>query len=294
MITSIYRKAIPESFRQIIYNAFLGRIVYFVRHFKIIIKTKLHYLFHFLLPKSERNDALAFLGKHGLTSYIGDHVQKYKHLKVSVEKDNNRELFYVLHRGKKLFFPKHYDQSKVVKDYKALVIEQDEDSAHRYVKNYDDLKDFILLDVGAAEGIFALDTIDFTKKVFLVECLEHWQAPLMATFEPWKDKVEIVREYAGEKTNDQFIALDDLVLNTSDKIFIKMDIEGAERYAIEGLNKTINVNPNIQFSVCTYHRPDDPTLLQDKFRVNGFKTEFTKGFMYWNKRISKGIIRAWK
>jgi hypothetical protein len=294
MIISLYRKAFPESFRQFVYDAFLGKIVYVVRHFTIISKTKLHYIFHFLLPKSERNDALAFLGKHGLTSYIGDHVRKYKQLKVTVENDSARELLYVLHRGKKLFFPKHYDPNKVVKDYTALVIEQDENSAHRYVKRYDELKDFTLFDVGAAEGIFALDTIDFTKKVYLVECLEHWQEPLMATFEPWKEKVEIVKKYAGEKTNDQFIALDDLVLNNTDKVFIKMDIEGAERYAIEGLKKTMSVNPNIQFSVCTYHRPDDPTLLEEKFKGNGFYTEFTKGFMYWNKRISKGIIRAWK
>lgn len=57
--------------------------------------------------------------------------------------------------------------------------------------------------------------------------------------------------------------IDDFVIkNKIEKIdFIKMDIEGSERFAIEGARETIKkFKPKL--SICTYHLPDDPTTIR--------------------------------
>ena len=55
--------------------------------------------------------------------------------------------------------------------YKGLLIEQDERSAHRYVVSYSDLRNKVLLDIGAAEAIFALDTIEYVNHTYLLNVM---------------------------------------------------------------------------------------------------------------------------
>src|SRR6185369_13308540 len=133
-------------------------------------KSKFTFLFSFLLPKTEENKAFSFIGRHGITSCPYDYMLEYQKLKIKVERDVNENLPYVNHEGKKLYFPEFFDDKKVIKDYRALLIERDIRSAHRYVKDYNDLKGRTLLDVGGAEGIFSLDTIDLTSQVIIFEC----------------------------------------------------------------------------------------------------------------------------
>jgi hypothetical protein len=174
------------------------------------------------------------------------------------------------------------------------VTEQDERSAHRYVRSHAELKGKTLLDVGAAEGIFSLDTIELTERTVLFECLEHWQPALEATFAPWREKVTIVKKFVGDKSEGAYIRLDDYLGNHRNHLFIKMDIEGAEAMALMGTSQVLQQGQDVQLSVCTYHRPGDPEFMKNLFNENGFATEFSEGLMYWNKRLSKGIIRAKK
>jgi hypothetical protein len=293
MIIALYRKVIPVAVREKMYDFFLGRFIFFIRHFKIILKSKLTFLFSFLLSKSEKNKAYSFMGKHGLTSYPYNYALEYQNKEIIVEKDNQFNLSFVMHNGKKLYFPEHYSNEKIKKDYRALLIEQDARSAHRYVRSYDDLKDKILLDVGAAEGIFSLDTIELTKGTILFECMEYWQKPLTATFARWTGKVTLVKKYVGDKSIDDFIALDDYFSNKPiNNLFIKMDIEGAERAALEGARSILNSGKNVQAAICTYHRAGDPEFMDAWLKRAGYSTEFSDGLMYWNKRVSKGVIRA--
>ena len=81
--------------------------------------------------------------------------------------------------------------------YKGLLIEQDRRSAHRYVGSYEELRGKTLLDIGAAEAIFTLDTIEYINHAYLFECDEAWVEALNATFTPWKDKITIVRKYVS-------------------------------------------------------------------------------------------------
>ena len=47
--------------------------------------------------------------------------------------------------------------------------------------------------------------------------------------------------------------------------FVKADIEGAERKMLEGMRKTIQKYHPL-LSICSYHNPDDPRVLEDLLR----------------------------
>ncbi len=295
MLASLYRKLFSRSVRTFIYDFFLGKVLFFVRNFKVIVKSKFTFLCYFLLPKTEENKVFSFMGQHGLTSYPYEYMLEYQKKEIHVEIDGAQNLPYVWHQGRKLYFPEFYSVEKVKKDYRALLIEQDIRSAHRYVRSYRELENRILLDVGAAEGIFSLDTIELTQQVIIFEREEYWLKPLKATFAPWQHKVTFVKKYVGNKSIGDFVTLDEFLSDDAkENLFIKMDIEGAERIALEGADQILKTGKNIQLAICTYHRKNDPEYISNLLSGYGYSIEFSEGLMYWNKRVSKGVIRCKK
>ena len=85
MLTRIYRKLIPISFRKILYEAFLGKLLSFIRNFNVIAKSKFNYWFRWILPKTEENLAYSFMGEFGLTSYPYAYMLEYKNKEIIVE-----------------------------------------------------------------------------------------------------------------------------------------------------------------------------------------------------------------
>lgn len=295
MFTGLYRKLFPYTLRKKVYDVFLGDVVFFIRNFRVIARGKLTNAFKFALPQNDETKAFSFIGKYGITSYPHPYSLEYKGRNVIVETDVEKNLPFVNHHGKRLYFPEHFSSEKVKKDYRALLTEQDVRSAHRYVRSYDELNGKILLDVGAAEGIFALDTITIVEHVIFFECMEYWQKPLQATFAEWANKVTFVKKFVGDKTSGDFITIDEFLSGKShSNLFIKMDIEGAERMALEGAKHTLTTGKNIHLSICTYHRKGDPEYFNSLMKDMGYSTEFSEGLMYWNKRVSKGVIRCKK
>ena len=73
-----------------------------------------------------------------------------------------------------------------------------------------------------------------------------------------------------------------------------MDIEGAERLALEGAEKILKQGKNNHLAICTYHRKNDPEYISNLMSGYGYSFEFSEGYMYWNKRLSKGVIRCHK
>jgi Methyltransferase FkbM domain len=293
MLAQLYRKTVPQSFREKIYSAFLSKILFFIRNFDAHFKGSIYLLFSWLLPKSEKAKAYAFIGKHGITSYPGEYSLKYKSVPIEVFIDANNNLPYVIHNQKKLYFPEKYSKEKVSINYRTLIIEQDIEASHRYVNSYDELKDRVLFDVGSAEGIFSLDTIHLVKHIYLFECEDYWIDALNATFEPWKEKVTIIKKYVGDKDDEQYITIDELMKEKShDNLFLKMDIEGAEQSALHGAKNVLKNGKNIKLSVCIYHRDEDPKEISTFLQNLGYTTSFTQGYIYWGGRLSKAVIRC--
>lgn len=68
-----------------------------------------------------------------------------------------------------------------------------------------------------------------------------------------------------------------------------MDIEGAEVSALLASEDLLQ-NNNVRCAICTYHKKDDASRLEEIFRENGYQTSFSNGHMIFH--IDKDIFSA--
>lgn len=294
-LTSLYRRYIPKSLREKMYRSCLKDILYVYRNFTPLIRSKLTYYFFLFFPKTERNKLYHFMGKYGLTNYPWPFVLELK-CETKCFFDNEKSMFYVIHNDKKLYFPDTFKIDQVLDLYKCLMVEQDFRSPHRYLKgDYKQLEGRVLLDVGAAEGIFTLDSIEFVKHAYLFEYESNWLNALNATFAPWREKVTIVPKYVTNKDSDTETKIDSYRHYWSDSnLFIKMDIEGAELTALHGAYEVLTGDTDIMMSVCTYHRPQDAEDISSFLSSLNYCFYFTEGYMFYDKHLNMGVLRASK
>jgi len=210
-----------------------------------------------------------------------------------VNVDNTNGLPYVYHNGKKLYFKRDMLASAEAV-YRGLLIEQDKRSAHRYVDSYEEVKGKTLLDIGAAEAIFTLDTIECIDHAYLFECDESWIEALEATFAPYKEKITIVRKYVSDVDDEDNITLDTFFRDEGksiDNLFLKMDIEGYERKALEGAVHILEHGRQVGGSVCIYHLHDDKKVIESELKKFNLKINIQPGYLYFEKEMRSAIIR---
>ena len=223
--------------------------------------------------------------------YVWKKEYDEQHYEVNV--DNTNGLPYVYHNGKKLYFKRDMLASAEAV-YRGLLIEQDKRSAHRYVDSYEELKGKTLLDIGAAEAIFTLDTIECIDHAYLFECDESWIEALEATFAPYKEKITIVRKYVSDVDDEDNITLDTFFRDEGksiDNLFLKMDIEGYERKALEGAVHILEHGRQVGGSVCIYHLHDDKKVIESELKKFNLKINIQPGYLYFEKEMRSAIIR---
>lgn len=187
-------------------------------------------------------------------------------------------MFYTVWKGKRLYLQrKLFSNERAAKFYVCMLLrEQDAASPHRYQKDgFEVTVDDVVLDGGAAEGFFALDCVDTAKKVILAEPDEDWIEALEKTFEPYKDKVIIVRKFLSNKSNNVSVKIDDISENIT---FVKLDIEGYEKEAIIGGKGTLS-KVGTRAIVCTYHKAGDDVKLGECLVDLGMRIEYQDGYM---------------
>lgn len=288
MIIKLYRKYISKDVRDWIYKAFLGDTLTFFRSQKEKIGYRIYCIF---IPiRNEKQKAYKALGKYGNVPYPYLWKQEYDDKKYPEKIDHRNGLPYIIHNEKKIYFPK-YMISKSEAYYRNLLIEQDIRSAHRYVYSYEELKGKTLLDIGCAEAIFTLDTIEDINHAYLFECDENWIECLNATFEPWKEKITIVRKYVSNIDDDNNIRIDTYFKDKNIKdLFLKMDIEGYERRALEGSIETLN-RKDTSGAVCIYHLHDDEDIIGKILTYNGKQTSIQSGYIYFEREMRHAVMR---
>lgn len=295
MFATLYRKIVSQRTRENIYQAFLGRWLLFIRNnITEPIKAKYYIvLFSLRKPRNAREQSLKEWGLVGPCPYPYLWVKDYREQIKSVSIQCQNGLPYIWHQDKRLFFRRGTREKDILSNYLGLLIEQDKRSAHRYVKEYDELGDEVtLLDIGAAEGIFTLDVINNIKQAYLFESEEPWIEALEATFEPWKEKVTIVKKYVSDTDDEQNIRLDTFFYDKStDDLFVKMDIEGYERKALAGAYNLLAMAKNIRGSVCIYHKKDDPEVISRLLTNANLTIEQTPNWLYMSRELRPAILR---
>ena len=153
---------------------------------------------------------------------------------------------------------------------------------HYYQKGHTAVSpDDIILDVGAAEGLFALSVINKCKQVILIEPNDYFVRALRLTFQSFMDKVTIHHVAVGNREGEIAFDQDSLSgkvdgsiasgplkkITTIDKLladvritYLKADLEGYEMEMLKGAKTTIQKNrPKI--AITSYHTENVATEL---------------------------------
>lgn len=224
--------------------------------------------------------------------------------------DESKQLPYVVHDEKRLYFPSSITIEKAVSIYRNFIEKENilgggykEKSPHQYETDTFYLKEGdVLFDVGCAEALFALHHIEKVKKVYLIESDIYWIESLIATFEPYKEKVILINKLVSNKDSETTISLSTILKNEfTSSVFIKMDIEGHEVSVLNDSIETLKRISDISIACCTYHNQSDADDLALFFNTFGFTTEFSDGYMIFTTfteikppYFRKGIIKARK
>jgi hypothetical protein len=254
-------------------------------------------------PSDEIANVLNYLGKNPIAVFPYDFQDEYIAENIEVYEDKAKGLRYVLLDGKRLYFKKRWGKKKIQNLYNLLCKEQDARSPHRYLTDdfgFDDGE--TLVDVGAAEGNFALSVVEKASRLILFEADKEWIEPLNATFEPWKDKVEIVNKFVSNITDSKHTKLDDyLTVSPGQQTFLKIDVEGAESRLLAGCQKILAEQTPLKVAICTYHKQNDEKEFSSLLLQNGFTVSHSDGYMlfYYDKQLAppyfrRGLLRAKK
>ena len=224
--------------------------------------------------------AVDYISRHGVSVLSYRECERWDRLKVDVHRDDDG-FPWVDHHGRRLYFRRESSAVIVTLAYRSLLKEQDAASPHCYLApGFEVRKGDVLLDIGAAEGIWALDNVEKASRVVLFEAKQEWIGALERTFAPWRDKVTIVDKYASDAPDADSVTVDDVARRErlDGPLLLKMDVEGAEAKVLDGAGEVL-ARPDTHAVICTYHRHDDHTALSEKMRGLGFRVDTSHGYM---------------
>jgi len=254
------------------------------------------------VPSEELEVVLDYLKTNPIEVFPYHFQNQYIADKIEVLDDPEKGLRYVMLDGKKLYFKKRWSKQRIQHSFNELTKEQDLQSPHRYLnENFKIDEGEVLVDIGVAEGNFALGAVEKASRLILFETDKEWIEALNATFEPWKDKVLIVNKFVSDITNATNTTLDDFIGVDEKVTFLKIDVDGAESRLLKGSQRILSEQKPLKVAVCTYHKQNDEKDFTELLSQNGFQTSHSDGFMlfYYDKKMQapylrRGLIRAIK
>lgn len=228
--------------------------------------------------------------RHGrLRMFPYEKVREFPAIEVCF--DQAKGLPYVVHDGKRLYYPAAWGTGTITYNYLNSVAVEGilgggclAKSPHNYLDARFPVRDgAVVCDFGAAEGLVGWHLAERASRIVIGECDEKWLPPLKATFEPYAEKTVFVTEPLGMGGGGGSClrVLEKLRadLNPRMPFFLKFDIEGAERFAIREAEGFFRDQGDVTVACAAYHRHDDGKQLEELFRGWGYETAFSNGAM---------------
>lgn len=255
-------------------------------------------------------DELNFIKTHEqISAFPYPQIKKLPH-KVVADYDKKKKLPFVIHNEKRLYFAKDFTVDSAKAAYINYIERENilgggytTKAPHQYQTDSFKIEpNDILLDIGCAEALLALDNIEKIKKAYLFENDERWMAPLKATFEPFKEKVTIIPKFVSNTDSCTSTTLGSIFNNSKgNSFFIKMDIEGEEENVLLSSQKFLESQNNIKIACCTYHKAHHAKSISNYLKILNYNVEFSDGYIlfFYDPNIAppyfrKGLIRAWR
>lgn len=255
-------------------------------------------------------DEIDYVYRNGVRVFPYEQLGSMGQVESGVEPHS--QMPYVIHQGKRLYFPKDKPLEQAEWYYRQLIETENllggnytSKMPHCYQSERMKVEEGdVFVDVGAAEGLVALDVIDKVSKVYVIESDPQWMKALRATFEPYKEKCVIVPKLVTDHDGLRTVTLESLLKNeTEHPVFVKMDIEGYEKKVLETAKGFLARRNNIKLACCTYHCEGDADVLSGLLGQLGYSYEFSDGWMLFSNYdktlpnppfFRHGMIRAWK
>ena len=252
-------------------------------------------------------DEIAFLRQHGrLDIFPYEPIRAFP--EVVVHKDTDRGMPYLLHEGKRLYYPTSWNTGQITGSYLQCTAVEGilgggclAKSPHCYLSGSVGVRaGDVVADLGAAEGLFALHMAERAEKLYVCECDALWWDALRATFEPYAEKTVFVEKAIGRADTDTSVRLDSLLAAERGKrMVIKMDVEGAEYQTLRASSPWLSGEKRVALLCAVYHRQEDAGRLRHLVAEWGYETEFSEGFMLFlfdrltHPFFRHGVLRAW-
>ena len=249
----------------------------------------------------EINEGLKYLEKNPISVFPYSFFPGYFQKKIEVHIDSRNNFPYVIHGNNKLYFKKDWTNDRIISSYQMLLAEQDKNSPHYYFDdNFKIEPGSVVVDVGAAEGIFALNQIEEISHLYLIETDPEWIDTLRLTYEKWLNKITIIKKFVSNTDDETNVKIDTYFKDFERIDFLKIDVDGAEQELIYGGDQTISLKTK-KLVICTYHKPQDYEdfslyLKQKKFKINNSKRYML--YYYFEDFVApyfrRGVIKAEK
>lgn len=255
---------------------------------------------------ADYNDEVAYLRKTGRLEAF-PYPQRRQLKSVRAEWDVRKGMPYVWHADKRLYFPSSWSTQQAAERYRYYVEVENlvgggymVPAPHQYqTEEFRVKKGDVVVDVGASEGLFALDVAERASKVYLIEADETWIAPLEATFWPYRDKTVIINRFVSGADTERSVRLQSILGKVeSPGFFLKMDIEGHEKAVLQASRELLCQNRDIRIACCTYHRHDDAEGIRSILNEMGYETHYSDGVILFlldmlnPPYFRKALIRA--
>lgn len=202
----------------------------------------------------EIQEIVSYLKKEKAGFFCYSFSAAYDSYQEEIFLDTECGMSYLMRNDKRLYFPEQWKKEQIINYYRTLMAEQDEKSPHRYLTPELESRTYnTVIDIGAAEGIFALDMLEKAKRIVIFEADDKWLRPLEKTFEQYKEKVQIIPKFVSDFVDSEYTTLDKEFGTEIGIDLIKMDVEGAEVNAIRGAKAVLEANLEVVILACAYH-----------------------------------------